>query len=481
MVKHSPILPMWQLRLGVSVLILALQIQLFGQCGSTITSFPYSEGFESGTGGWTNTGPVNDWLRNASGTPSSNTGPTSGASGSYYMYTEASSPNHPGKEMNLRGPCFDLTTKSTATISFNYHMYGSSMGTLSLQITTNGGGSWATIWTRSGEQGNSWMLASVNIDSYTGQSVQFRFNGVTGSSWRSDMAIDNISVDASGSSPSEPDLVIQSPSAPSSATAGNNITVSCVVSNQGTGSATSSTLRYYLSTNTTYESGDTYLAQDGVSSLSPGSGSSESASVALPSGLSPGTYYILFRADYSNAVAEQNESNNIGFAAVSIGSAPSCSDGIQNGDETGIDCGGTNCAPCPTGSSLWTQNGANIYYSSGKVGIGTATPDYMLTINGNVRAREYKATLQNWPDYVFLPDYDLPDPATIKAYIDEHGHLPNIPSAREVAEEGIELAEMNARLLEKIEELTLIIIELNERVDALEEKRSQETEPQRSH
>lgn len=57
--------------------------------------------------------------------------------------------------------------------------------------------------------------------------------------------------------------------------------------------------------------------------------------------------------------------------------------------------------------------------------------------------------------------------------------MPNIPSAREVAEEGIELAEMNARLLEKIEELTLIIIELNERVDALEEKRSQETEPQR--
>ena len=73
-----------------------------------------------------------------------------------------------------------------------------------------------------------------------------------------------------------------------------------------------------------------------------------------------------------------------------------------------------------------------------------------------------------WPDYVFTPEYNLLSLEEVKKYIEEKGHLPNVPSEKEVLENGIELGAMNAKLLEKIEELTLYIIQLEERVDNIE-------------
>lgn len=165
-----------------------------GSCATTITSFPYSEGFESSFGAWTQgSGDDFDWSRNSGSTPSSNTGPTSAASGSFYAYTESSSPNYPSKSTYLEGPCFDLSGASVATFGFSYHMYGSAMGTLSLDVSTDNGSTWNSAWSESGNKGNSWLTASVNLNSYAGSTIKLRFNGVTSTSYTSDMSVDNLS------------------------------------------------------------------------------------------------------------------------------------------------------------------------------------------------------------------------------------------------------------------------------------------------
>ncbi|WP_437368385.1 hypothetical protein [Maribacter litoralis] len=130
--------------------------------------------------------------------------------------------------------------------------------------------------------------------------------------------------------------------------------------------------------------------------------------------------------------------------------------------------GGTE--PVNPGSSVWTTDGQNINYSLGNVGIGTeALVDFKLAIDGNVRAREIKVDTEVWPDYVFSNDYDLLSLEEVKMFIDKNGHLPNIPSALEIESNGLELGEMNRLLLEKIEELTLYILNQEKRIELLEQ------------
>ncbi len=118
-----------------------------------------------------------------------------------------------------------------------------------------------------------------------------------------------------------------------------------------------------------------------------------------------------------------------------------------------------------------TGNGA-IYMDN--LGIGTASPDSKLTVKGKIHAEEVKVDLSvPGPDYVFKEGYDLKTLEEVQNYIKEHGHLPNIPSALDMETNGIQLGEMNMKLLEKIEELTLYIIELkeeNKRLKGLDEK-----------
>ncbi len=111
------------------------------------------------------------------------------------------------------------------------------------------------------------------------------------------------------------------------------------------------------------------------------------------------------------------------------------------------------------------SNGGNAFNnlilqsSSGNVGIGTTTPGEKLSVNGKIRSKEVKVEAANWPDYVFTNGYELPSLSETEKQIKEQGHLPGIPSASEVKANGIDLGEMNARLLKKIEELTLYLIE----------------------
>ncbi|MBS7253778.1 hypothetical protein [Flavobacterium branchiicola] len=114
---------------------------------------------------------------------------------------------------------------------------------------------------------------------------------------------------------------------------------------------------------------------------------------------------------------------------------------------------------------------------NGKVGIGTIDPKNALDVNGTVRSKEVKVELQNWSDFVFKKEYNLPTLEQVEKHIAEKGHLENIPSEEEVLKNGISLGEMNAKLLQKIEELTLYVIDQNKSIQGLiEENKSQNKE-----
>jgi hypothetical protein len=87
--------------------------------------------------------------------------------------------------------------------------------------------------------------------------------------------------------------------------------------------------------------------------------------------------------------------------------------------------------------------------------IGVTPTDAKLEVLGTIKSTEVIVDAYPWPDYVFEADYDLMSLSTLSQYIDEHGHLPEVPDAETVAKEGVALGEMNALLLKKIEELTL--------------------------
>lgn len=101
--------------------------------------------------------------------------------------------------------------------------------------------------------------------------------------------------------------------------------------------------------------------------------------------------------------------------------------------------------------------------SGGNIGIGTTNPgSYKLAVEGVIGAHEIKVTTDGWADFVFEPDYKLMTLADLKAFISENKHLPEIPTTKEVEENGISVGEMNAKLLQKIEELTLYTIQQEE-------------------
>jgi len=113
----------------------------------------------------------------------------------------------------------------------------------------------------------------------------------------------------------------------------------------------------------------------------------------------------------------------------------------------------------------------NHYIENGNVGIGTSKPKNKLDVKGTVHAQEVKVDMDwNWPDFVFKKEYNLPTLKEVEEHIVEKGHLENIPSEEEILKNGINLGEMDSKLLQKIEELTLYIIEQNKKISVQEDK-----------
>lgn len=106
---------------------------------------------------------------------------------------------------------------------------------------------------------------------------------------------------------------------------------------------------------------------------------------------------------------------------------------------------------------------------NGRVGVQTTSPDEALTVNGNIHAEKLTVSAVS-ADFIFEEDYDLRSIKEVESFIKDNGHLPDIPAAKEVETNGMDVGDMNTRLLQKIEELTLYIIQQEKRITELEEK-----------
>ncbi|MCY7293751.1 MAG: hypothetical protein LH615_16360, partial [Ferruginibacter sp.] len=115
-------------------------------------------------------------------------------------------------------------------------------------------------------------------------------------------------------------------------------------------------------------------------------------------------------------------------------------------------------------------------WGNGKTEIGgefITNTAYLLTVNGKIGAREIKVSIQNpWPDYVFDKSYKVQSLESLEKYLIKHKHLPNIPSAEELKKEecGLDLAEMQSKQMEKIEEIYLHLIEMNKEIESLKKE-----------
>lgn len=183
---------------------------------NTLVVPPYSENFESFTAcsttadcggtsctminGWHNVGnglgDDIDWRTDFGGTPTSGTGPgvdfSPGNAVGKYLYLESTTCDLSTAE--LISPCIDLTTFQNPNLLFGYHMYGTGMGSLHIDVYSNG--NWINdVYVRNGSQNMNWLQATVPLSAYMGQMILIRFRGITGSGGTSDMAIDFVRIE----------------------------------------------------------------------------------------------------------------------------------------------------------------------------------------------------------------------------------------------------------------------------------------------
>ena len=140
------------------------------------------------------------------------------------------------------------------------------------------------------------------------------------------------------------------------------------------------------------------------------------------------------------------------------------------------------CCLLIVSTSVAQRNFRNMTERNGKIGIGTKAPDELLTVKGKIHTQEVIVDLKGAvaPDYVFenyfsgaselKPDYAFPTLHEVSSFVEQNHHLPGVPSAIELEEDGLPLKEMNLLLLQKIEELTIYTIEQQKEIEALKEK-----------
>lgn len=144
--------------------------------------------------------------------------------------------------------------------------------------------------------------------------------------------------------------------------------------------------------------------------------------------------------------------------------------GILFGKPSNNVSGGIIYSNASTSNGLQFRTNGNttrmVLTAGGNLGIGTFTPTHKLSVNGTVQSKEVRVET-GWADYVFEKGYTLRPLAEVAAYIEAHKHLPGIPSASEVRAEGLAIGEMQTKMMEKIEELTLYIIDLQKQIAEL--------------
>ncbi|MBG6129646.1 chitodextrinase [Aquimarina sp. EL_43] len=339
------------------------------QACTGINSFPYTESFETGLGLWTNaTGDDINWTRDSGGTSSSSTGPSSAQDGTFYLYTEASTnvtpPGSPNKTALLNSPCIDLATLSGISLEFGYHMYGSNMGTMEVLVSTDDGANYTSLWTKSGDLGNSWNQATIDLTAYAGSVIKLQFKGTTGTSFRSDMAIDNISIKSSA-----PDT--EAPSVPTGLS---------------TSSVTSTTigLSWNASTDNIGVSG--YEVYQGATLITTVTSTSYTVT-----GLTPNTSYT-FSVKAKDAAGNTSSSSNTASATTSDVSITYCASKGNNVSYEYIDyveLGGiTNATAANAGYGDFTNLVANI-------GTGTNT----IVVSAGFANTAYREYWSIWIDY----------------------------------------------------------------------------------
>ncbi|MEM8906992.1 MAG: MopE-related protein, partial [Bacteroidota bacterium] len=136
-----------------------------------------------------------DWLVDADGTTSTRTGPTDDISGGgQYIYIETSGGAcQQNKRAILQSECMAINSmEGTCHLSFYYHMYGTNVNQLQLELSLDGGMLWTSIWSLTGDQGDEWQQAFVDLTPFDGQIALFRFVGKSGAGFRGDIALDEI-------------------------------------------------------------------------------------------------------------------------------------------------------------------------------------------------------------------------------------------------------------------------------------------------
>ncbi|WP_075350192.1 hypothetical protein [Algoriphagus marinus] len=158
--------------------------------------------------------------------------------------------------------------------------------------------------------------------------------------------------------------------------------------------------------------------------------------------LSP-LYQLHLQASEGNRARFQFANKTVDLVSYGAGSdAYSSTQGVfMSGHDGLIMTGPNNHLRIITNNGSYTERIRVL--SNGNVGIGTKVPQYLLAVNGVIGAKEVNVTTAGWADFVFDPKYKLMPLSEVEAFIAKNGHLPNIPTEKEVIEGGVNLLEMN--------------------------------------
>ncbi len=233
---------------------------------------------------------------------------------------------------------------------------------------------------------------------------------------------------------------------------------------------TGSGLNFYIPNNTNYLMYIRNNGYVGIGTSSPTeklevSGNAKATNVTATSAVQSSTLTVTGNVTFNSLAGSSSKILTVGSnGLLSSADMSEVGDGMGNHiATTNLNLNGKNIvgAISGTGGIYVAQNG-NV-----RIGAGTANPTKALEVNGAIRSKEVLVEVTNWSDFVFDKDYDLMTLNEVESYIKENGHLPDVPSAKEVKANGVEVGEMNAILLQKIEELTLYIIELEKKIEKL--------------